>query len=117
MSHFERSRAMSSLYCCSCFGSAHVTTAGDSLPLVNLIGRFKPAAPQRLLFLAHWDSRPHADAEGPLRGLAAGDSSTWHQALAIEALAALSVAIIPVLILYALFSRQLIRGLTSGAVK
>lgn len=32
-------------------------------------------------------------------------------------LAALSVAIIPVLILYALFSRQLIRGLTSGAVK
>ncbi|MGE3871646.1 MAG: carbohydrate ABC transporter permease [Parvibaculaceae bacterium] len=32
-------------------------------------------------------------------------------------LAALSVAIIPVLVLYALFSRQLIRGLTSGAVK
>jgi raffinose/stachyose/melibiose transport system permease protein len=32
-------------------------------------------------------------------------------------LAALSVAIIPVLILYAVFSRQLIRGLTSGAVK
>ncbi|MGE0241635.1 MAG: carbohydrate ABC transporter permease, partial [Parvibaculaceae bacterium] len=32
-------------------------------------------------------------------------------------LAALSVAIVPVLILYALFSRQLIRGLTSGAVK
>lgn len=32
-------------------------------------------------------------------------------------LAALSMAIIPVLILYAVFSRQLIRGLTSGAVK
>jgi len=32
-------------------------------------------------------------------------------------LAALSMAIIPVLILYTLFSRQLIRGLTSGAVK
>jgi len=32
-------------------------------------------------------------------------------------LAALSTAIIPVLILYMLFSRQLIRGLTSGAVK
>ena len=39
----------------------HVTTAGDSLPMTNFIGRFKPAAPQRLLFLAHWDSRPHAD--------------------------------------------------------
>ena len=32
-------------------------------------------------------------------------------------LAALSVAIIPVLILYVVFSRQLIRGLTAGAVK
>lgn len=32
-------------------------------------------------------------------------------------LAALSVAILPVLILYILFSRQLIRGLTAGAVK
>ncbi|HEX9447310.1 MAG TPA: carbohydrate ABC transporter permease [Dongiaceae bacterium] len=32
-------------------------------------------------------------------------------------LAALSVAIIPILILYMVFSRQLIRGLTSGAVK
>jgi raffinose/stachyose/melibiose transport system permease protein len=32
-------------------------------------------------------------------------------------LAALSVAIIPVLVLYIVFSRQLIRGLTAGAVK
>jgi raffinose/stachyose/melibiose transport system permease protein len=32
-------------------------------------------------------------------------------------LAALSTAIVPVLILYVVFSRQLIRGLTSGAVK
>ncbi|MEL7179750.1 MAG: carbohydrate ABC transporter permease [Pseudomonadota bacterium] len=32
-------------------------------------------------------------------------------------LSALSMAIIPVLILYVIFSRQLIRGLTSGAVK
>jgi raffinose/stachyose/melibiose transport system permease protein len=32
-------------------------------------------------------------------------------------LAALSTAIIPVLIFYIIFSRQLIRGLTSGAVK
>lgn len=40
----------------------HVTTAGDTLPLVNFIARFNPAAQQRLLFLAHWDSRPRADA-------------------------------------------------------
>jgi hypothetical protein len=40
----------------------HVTTKGDSLPLVNFVARFQPAAPQRLLFLAHWDSRPRADA-------------------------------------------------------
>ena len=32
-------------------------------------------------------------------------------------LAALSLAIIPVLLLYLVFSRQLIRGITSGAVK
>ncbi len=32
-------------------------------------------------------------------------------------LAALSLAVIPVLVLYAVFSRQLIRGITSGAVK
>jgi raffinose/stachyose/melibiose transport system permease protein len=32
-------------------------------------------------------------------------------------LAALSLAIVPVLALYFLFSRQLIRGLTAGAVK
>jgi raffinose/stachyose/melibiose transport system permease protein len=32
-------------------------------------------------------------------------------------LAALSLAVLPMLILYAIFSRQLIRGLTSGAVK
>ena len=32
-------------------------------------------------------------------------------------LSALTMAIVPVLILYTIFSRQLIRGLTSGAVK
>ena len=32
-------------------------------------------------------------------------------------LASLTLAIIPVLVLYVIFSRQLIRGITSGAVK
>ena len=32
-------------------------------------------------------------------------------------LSALSMAILPVMVLYVIFSRQLIRGITSGAVK
>ena len=44
----------------------HVTAAGDSLPLVNFVARFNPGATERLLFLAHWDTRPLAD--GPASG-------------------------------------------------
>ena len=40
----------------------HVTAGGDSLPLTNFIARFKPKAGKRILYLAHWDSRPHADS-------------------------------------------------------
>jgi len=39
----------------------HVSAAGDSLPLVNFVARFNPAAGERILFLAHWDTRPRAD--------------------------------------------------------
>jgi len=39
----------------------HVTKAKETLPLRNFIARFNPAAEKRLLFLAHWDSRPVAD--------------------------------------------------------
>ncbi len=39
----------------------HVTVAGDSLPLVNFVARFNPGAGERILFLAHWDTRPRAD--------------------------------------------------------
>lgn len=39
----------------------HVTTKGDTLPLVNFLARFNPAADKRILFLAHWDTRPTAD--------------------------------------------------------
>ena len=39
----------------------HVTVRGDSLPLTNLLARFNPGAEKRILFLAHWDSRPRAD--------------------------------------------------------
>jgi hypothetical protein len=40
----------------------HVTAAGDSLALTNFIARFQPAASKRLLFLAHYDSRPRTDS-------------------------------------------------------
>jgi hypothetical protein len=39
----------------------HVTAAGDSLPLHNFLARFNPAATERVLFMAHWDTRPMAD--------------------------------------------------------
>jgi peptidase M28-like protein len=42
----------------------HRSAAGDSLSLVNFVARFNPAATTRLLFLAHWDTRPKAD--GPM---------------------------------------------------
>lgn len=40
----------------------HVTVRGDTLPMVNFLARFNPAARERILLLAHWDTRPRADA-------------------------------------------------------
>src|SRR2546430_16034661 len=39
----------------------HVTRQGDTLHLRNFFARFRPATAERVLFLAHWDTRPHAD--------------------------------------------------------
>ncbi len=39
----------------------HITARGDTLPLRNVIARFNPAATERVLFLAHWDTRPVSD--------------------------------------------------------
>lgn len=41
----------------------HTTADGKRLPMRNIIARFKPADPRRVLYLAHWDSRPVADKE------------------------------------------------------
>lgn len=41
----------------------HVTMTGDTLPLRNFIARFRPGERDRVLFLAHWDSKPHADQD------------------------------------------------------
>ena len=40
---------------------AHVTAAGDSLTLVNVLASFRPEETRRILFLAHWDTRPRSD--------------------------------------------------------
>lgn len=39
----------------------HVTRRGDTLHLRNFLARFRPQATERVLFLAHWDTRPMAD--------------------------------------------------------
>lgn len=39
----------------------HVTQKGDSLPLRNILARFRPDAAERVLFLTHWDTRPVSD--------------------------------------------------------
>lgn len=39
----------------------HVTVRGDTLPLRNFLARFNPGARERILFLAHWDTRPRSD--------------------------------------------------------
>lgn len=39
----------------------HVTASGDSLAMRNFVARFNPGATARILFMAHWDTRPVAD--------------------------------------------------------
>jgi glutaminyl-peptide cyclotransferase len=41
----------------------HTTVEGTRLPMRNIVARFRPADPRRVLYLAHWDSRPTADNE------------------------------------------------------
>ena len=44
----------------------HVTARGDTLALRNFFARFRPEATERVLFLAHWDTRPRADRSANL---------------------------------------------------
>jgi hypothetical protein len=39
----------------------HVTASGDSLPMRNIFARFRPEAADRILYIAHWDSRPRSE--------------------------------------------------------
>ena len=39
----------------------HVTHDGDSLPMRNILARISPELGQRVLYVAHWDTRPVAE--------------------------------------------------------
>lgn len=39
----------------------HVSVDGDTLQLRNFIGRFRPDLSERILYMAHWDTRPRSD--------------------------------------------------------
>lgn len=39
----------------------HTTEGGDTLTLTNVLARFRPEETRRILFLAHWDTRPRSD--------------------------------------------------------
>jgi len=41
----------------------HVTVSGDTLRLENVMARFRPADPNRVLYVTHWDTRPIADSD------------------------------------------------------
>ncbi len=41
----------------------HRTLKGDSIPQVNVIARFNPQATARVLYMAHWDTRPRTDQQ------------------------------------------------------
>jgi len=61
----------------------HVTLQHETLHLRNIFARFKPADPNRVLYVSHWDSKPHADMDPdstkrrePVPGADDGASST-----------------------------------------
>ncbi|UCF18880.1 MAG: M28 family peptidase [Gemmatimonadota bacterium] len=61
----------------------HVTGEGDTLPLVNFWAHFGPGEGERMLLLAHWDTRPTSDRasdpaerEKPVPGANDGASGT-----------------------------------------
>lgn len=45
----------------------HVNARGDTLLMQNVVGRFNPAAQDRILYLAHWDTRPVSDGPNSTR--------------------------------------------------
>jgi glutaminyl-peptide cyclotransferase len=59
----------------------HVAASGDTLRMANVLARFRPDDPRRLLIIAHWDTRPTADMDEnwpdmPIDGANDGASGT-----------------------------------------
>jgi peptidase M28-like protein len=40
---------------------SHVSSSGDTIPMRNILARIKPGETQRVLYVAHWDTRPISD--------------------------------------------------------
>jgi len=71
----------------------HVTAAGKKLDLTNVLARFRPADPNRILYVTHWDTRPVAEADPdpakrstPIPGANDGASGTAMQLELADAL-------------------------------
>ncbi|HVH69272.1 MAG TPA: M28 family peptidase [Gemmatimonadales bacterium] len=60
----ERLRATADTVVVQAF--THATRHGETLHLRNFLARFRPAATERVLLLAHWDTRPHSDQSANL---------------------------------------------------
>ncbi|HKG90407.1 MAG TPA: M28 family peptidase [Gemmatimonadaceae bacterium] len=43
----------------------HTTADGKALPMRNVLARFRPDAAERVLYVAHWDTRPISDQAPP----------------------------------------------------
>ena len=41
----------------------HTLAAKQQIPMRNIFARFKPGATERILYVAHWDTRPRADSD------------------------------------------------------
>jgi len=61
----------------------HVTAGGKKLELTNILARFRPADPGRILYVTHWDTRPIAESDAdpakrntPIPGANDGASGT-----------------------------------------
>ncbi|MDP9201776.1 MAG: M28 family peptidase [Gemmatimonadota bacterium] len=42
----------------------YTTADGRKLPLRNILARFRPELPERVLYVTHWDSRPRSESAG-----------------------------------------------------
>jgi glutaminyl-peptide cyclotransferase len=46
----------------------HTSAAAGTIPMRNILARFRPERKDRVLYVAHWDTRPTSDAAGDTAG-------------------------------------------------